>query len=413
MKKIIFLIIIFSVYSVSFSQEIAPPNHIKSIVFKGSNNPDSQFPIIELGESFLLEFDDLNANESDYYYNITHCDYHWNPSNLLKSEYLDGLDDQLITNFTNSYNTLQPYTNYKLSLPNELTSFKLSGNYLLTITDSSGNTIFTRRFIVYNNNVLVAMQIKRSQDLAYFDEKQNVQFSIKDPNAFLQNPQNSVKISILQNYRWDNAKTDISPQYYLGNELVYKYNTDKTSFWAGNEYLYFQNKDIRVPNYGVYRVELEKLYNDYLFTNTSRANLPYTYNPDINGNFLIETNQGNPSDEADYIWIHFSLELNNPKLWNKEIYVYGKFSNNQLTETYQLNYNEQQGKYYGKVLLKQGFYNYKFAIKDSKGSNFNTIGGNFYQTENQYTVIVYYRSPGGIYDQVIGIGNLASTNVTQ
>ncbi len=42
-------------------------------------------------------------------------------------------------------------------------------------------------------------------------------------------------------------------------------------------------------------------------------------------------------------------------------------------------------KYIAKIYLKQGFYNYIIATKDSSGNlNFGEINGSFWQTENLY-----------------------------
>ncbi|WGU68091.1 DUF5103 domain-containing protein [Capnocytophaga canimorsus] len=182
---------------------------------------------------------------------------------------------------------------------------------------------------------------------------------------------------------------------------------------GGNEFLYFENKDIRTPSSGVYRVEQTESFHHYLFTSISRANRVYTYNPDINGNFIVATIHGeNPHDNADYTWVHFSLE-GLPEFWSKSVYVYGKFSNYQLSDAYKLSYDESAGVFHGKVLLKQGFYNYNFAVKSADRVDFNGIGGNFQQTENDYTVIVYYRAPGTLYDQAIGVGGASSVNITR
>ena len=80
---------------------------------------------------------------------------------------------------------------------------------------------------------------------------------------------------------------------------------------------------------------------------------------------------------------------------------------------YQLHYDAEKDIYRGKVYLKQGFYNYKFAVKRSGKEDYNSIGGNHYQTENNYTIIAYYRPVGELYDKVIGIGSLNSTQVSR
>ncbi|MEZ0131258.1 DUF5103 domain-containing protein, partial [Flavobacterium sp. LBUM151] len=42
----------------------------------------------------------------------------------------------------------------------------------------------------------------------------------------------------------------------------------------------------------------------------------------------------------------------------------------------------------------------------------NAIDGNFYQTENEYTILVYYKQSSDRYERVIGKGNANSINIT-
>ena len=72
--------------------------------------------------------------------------------------------------------------------------------------------------------------------------------------------------------------------------------------------------------------------------------------------------------------------------------------------------------YEGNFLFKQGFYNYKYVIKhdlDIK-TKFNNgeIGGNFDETENSYSIVVYYRGFGERYDRVVGFGKASSEYIT-
>lgn len=148
--------------------ETAQPSHIKTIIFK-SDIPGDQFPIIKLGEKIHLEFDDLNANEEDYYYSITHCDYDWKPSQLLKSQFLRGQDMQRITSYSNSFSTLQPYSNYKLTLPNEFTGFKVSGNYILTIHNNFEELFFLEDLSYILIKSQLAPEVKRTRMLQYIN----------------------------------------------------------------------------------------------------------------------------------------------------------------------------------------------------------------------------------------------------
>lgn len=410
--KYFLLLFFFTTFVFSQIVEVNPPNYIKTIGFKGSTN-ESQLPILKLGEPLLLEFDVLTGTEPDFYYVIEHFNYDWTPSNLVKSEYLRGFDNQRIQDYKNSFNTYQIYSHYMLRIPNEQTrALLVTGNYLLSIFNDDDELVFSRRFMIYEDLVNVGVAIKRSRDVKDIDKKQSVDIVINSRNINFNNPLENVKSLIIQNNNLNTAIANVKPQYTLGNQLIYKY-TSETSFWGGNEYLYFENKDVRAANVGVQFIDLKEIYHNYLFVNTPRADRLYTYNPDINGNFLITAiDARDVSIEADYTMIHFALQ--HPELTDgSSIYVYGNFNNYALEPDNELRFNSESGLYECAFRLKQGFYNYKYVMTDKNGNlNEGAISGDFYQTENNYKVLVYYRDLGARYDRLIGLGEGSSVNIS-
>ncbi|CAH8283825.1 uncharacterized protein DUF5103 [Mariniflexile fucanivorans] len=410
--KYSFLFLIIPLLCFSQVKEVDPPSFIKTINFKG-NTAETQLPILKLGEYVVLEFDALNGNEDDYYYKIDHYNYDWTPSILVKSEYMDGFDNQRIRNYENSFNTHQIFSHYKLTVPNEQTKrLKVSGNYLLSVFNNYDELVFSRKFMIYEDQTTVGVSIKRARDIQFIEEKQRVEIIITSNNTQINNPTQTVKTVIVQNNNLNTALYNLKPQYTLGNQLIYRYDNE-TSFWGGNEYLFFENKDVRAANTGIRAIDLQELYHNYLFTNVERATKPYTYNPDINGNYVITVlDAEDPSIEADYVWIHFSLQPTEA-LINKNIHVYGNFNNYVIDESTKLVYDERNNVLRNAILLKQGFYNYKFVIVNKNGSlDEGAISGNFYQTENNYKVIVYYRDLGARYDKIIGLGEGSSVNIS-
>ncbi|GAA4812727.1 DUF5103 domain-containing protein [Litoribaculum gwangyangense] len=411
LKQILFFVFI-PVLVFSQVEEQNPPDYIKTINFKG-NTPETQLPILKLGEYVVLEFDALNGLEEDYYYKIEHFNFDWTPSVLMKSEFLDGFDNQRIRNYENSYNTYQIYSHYELTIPNEFTkALRVSGNYILFIYNYDDELVFSRKFMIYEDLVDVGVTLKRARDIQFIEEKQRVELVISSNKIQLNNPIQTVKALIVQNNNLKTAISNVAPQYTIGNQLIYKYDIE-TSFWGGNEYFYFENKDIRAANTGIQYIDLQDLYHNYLFTNIPRANRPYTYNPDINGNYVIlNIDAEDVSIEADYVWVHFSLQ-GNESLIGKNIHVYGNFNNYTTDESTKMTYDEKNQIFRNTMLLKQGFYNYKYVTVNKDNTiNEGYIGGNFYQTENNYKVLVYYRDLGARYDRIIGLGEGTSVNIS-
>ena len=360
--------------------------------------------IVPLGTVLELSFDDLDADSKDYQYKIEHMTHDWKSSRLLSSQYIDGFDQNTIINVTNSFNTFQSYTHYSVRIPNVNTVITKSGNYLLSVLNDYDEVVFTRRFVLYENAAIAGVAVSRSRDTKTLNTQQTVQFSINHPNFAINNPQQEINVVILKNNNWNEIITGLQPTFFKPNQLLYTY-TNKTNFWGGNEYLNFDTKIIRNNSLNVVKVEKKELFHHYLYPYTYNPFVTYRFNPDINGQFIIRTIEANDSKtEADYAMMHFSVLADEP-FQGKAVYIYGAFNDFKIEAENRLTYNVDTASYQGNILLKQGFYNYTFAtVDENKNINTNEITGSFFQTENEYTVIVYYKPFGSLYDRVIAIG---------
>lgn len=411
-RKIIYLFLLLSVQLFAQkSNEVAPPYYIKSVSI--NTGAESLYPMFRLGDSFNLEFDDLMAQSSNYYYKIKHYNADWTPSNLQITEYLGGFDNIMINNFQNSFNTLQSYTHYKLTLPNRNTRILISGNYMIEILDDDGDLMFSRRVIVYEEEVQVAVRVNRTRNNETIDSKQNVGITIDYNVEAYNNPSRNFKIAILQNGRFDTAITNVPPQYTLGNQFIYNYDNE-TQFYGGNEFLYFDNSDIKQPNNTIVKVESTDIYSSYLYPLAPRGLRQYSYYQDINGAFYPRNRfRDDAAVDADYAWVYFNLPTE--EYIGKDVYVVGMVDNYLLSDSNKLVYDSTEKAYKKAMLLKQGFTSYLFCLVDSNTNKIdfeNAIDGNYYQTENDYQVIVYYRGVIDRSDRVIGFGTARSLNIT-
>jgi hypothetical protein len=324
-----------------------------------------------------------------------------------------GFDNQRIIDYTNSYNALQLYSHYRIQFPNRNTQLLVSGNYMIKIADENGDIVFSRKFIMYENIVTVPLQVKRARNIADVNYKHNLEFSVKSTTITFQSPLANVKVMLLQNGKLNSPITNIKPMFTIGNDLIYKYDTE-TQFWAGNEFRNFENKDIRAAANNVARIDSQGgVYNSYLYTDEARAREPYSFNPDYNGNFLINSlNVENIEIEADYAWVYFTLSA--PSFYEKkDIYVNGMFNNYAMNEESKMDYNAEKGVFEKAIMIKQGFTNYQYVVADKAGKidQANAIDGNFFQTEDNYFALIYYKENNQRYDRIIGKAVASSNDI--
>lgn len=361
-------------------------------------------PFIELNNGKIkVRFDDLSDEIKDYYFTVIHCDYYWNPSDLDRSDYMTGFFENTIPESEGSFNTQMDYIHYQFTFPNDMTGISISGNYLLVVYEDGDmeNLVLTRRFVVFEQFVYVNTHVKEATTIADSRYKQEVDVKVKFPEYPIDNPYSDFHIAILQNNRWDNAITDLQPRFVKSGELDYDYNEENV-FDAGNEFREFSLSNLQVVSNQVAKIDLnDGRWVAYLRTDPSRSYKLYTTNKDINGNFYIVNTDGFEQHvEEDYVWVRFALKHD---YISDKIYIFGKLSDWKCQEEFEMKYDVEKKLYVGVVLLKQGYYNYQYAVRNNNQTDVTQVEGNHFETENSYTVIAYNTDFVAGYDRVVGI----------
>lgn len=384
--------------------------HIKSIKFHHQGLFTSE-PIIDLnsGGQLELSFDDVLGGDIPYTYKIVHCDKDWNLSDLNDTEYIDGFNDERVERWYYSSGTRLDYTHYKLSLPNDDINWLISGNYLLIVTDKDADVVaFTRRFMVVEPKVSVAAEVRRPIPTSLIGTHQQIRFNINNKNFDIINPQREIYVTILQNGRWDNAITGIQPRFVNGFDINFDF-TDQLIFPGGKEFRFADVRSLRYAGPGVHSIERRVDGFDVLMNlDKSRQNRTYFDYNDLDGDFIIETlDRADPDLESEYVNVHFGLLDNNPPI-NGDVYVVGKFSDWRCQNEYKMSYNVKNQGYYGKALLKQGYYDYEYVVKDGDNVDYDFYEGSLFKTTNDYLILVYYRAFSERYDRLIAAYSLRS-----
>lgn len=366
------------------------------------------YPIVDLNSNaqMLLSFDDLDGDVKDYVYTIVHCDRDWTPSGLSEMEYLDGFTDETIDNYNNSFNTRVFYTHYELGLPNENLTWTKSGNYLLKVYEDEDEKrlAITRRFMVVDNLLQIDPEAVGPNQVTKRNTHQEIDFKVYDKKSIVRTPRSEIKATVLQNGRWDSAIQDLEPMFVRGTEIDFDYQ-NKVIFPAGNEFRYV---DLRSLVYLTENVKDIVVYEDgydvTLLKDSKRIRQPYLSYLDANGQFTVEVRDKVQDLDlrADYADVLFTLE-SPAEMEGADVYLFGAITDWKLKEEYKLVYNDLVGSYVIKTPLKQGYINYAYAVlpKNSKTPEFHITEGDFYETENNYTILIYYRSLGTRYDQLI------------
>lgn len=378
-------------------------------------NDDYRLPtIIKLGSDDYIDisFDQLSHDYHRYQYILSHCDANWERSNLSDFDFLDGFNNNYIEDAETSMNTMVPYTHYRFTLPNEYVRLTISGNYMIEIFDEDdmSKPVLKTYFRVAENQVSISASVSSDTDIDRNKSHQQVSFDINYKGYTIRNPQQEVKVHVLQNNRIDNMVSNVLPSYVSPNELRYT-NNRSLIFPAGNEYRRFEIVSTKYAGMGVESLGYyapyyhATLYPDHLRT------LNYLYDSDQNGKYLVRYNDAVDSNtEADYFFVHFALDSDH-LLTGGNVYLQGEFTYDLFNEQTQMKYNSESYMYESVQLLKQGSYNYQYLYVP-QGSTKGETGpteGNYYQTENEYLILVYHKPFGERYDRLIGVKQITFT----
>lgn len=377
------------------------------------------YPIIELGSNnqLLLSFDDLDDYFKRYTYTVEHCDANWEPSNLAEAEYVDGFLESTIDDYDFSVNTITPFVHYWLPIPNRDMRFSKSGNYLLKVYEDEDKRklVITRRFMVVEPLVQVVPNMVRTSKVHLMDTHHEIDFVVNHQNIQIRNPQVDVQAHVLQNGRWDNAITELRPIFTRPNQMIFDFQ-DKVVFPAGKEFRFLDLRSFRYASENVSNISRTREGFDIaLYKDPKRVKHAYLDIRDINGQFVTETRDD--SDNflmTDYANVLFSLST--PTEYNdSDVYILGAMTEWLLKPEFKMVYNNRVNAYVSAPLLKQGYYNYYYVeVPHATGiPDISDTEGSWFETENDYIILVYYKPFGQRYDRLLAAYNFNSRDIRQ
>ena len=406
MKKYITMLIllVFTTIVCAQKNEIYDPNISTLQVVAGDRW--LSMPVIRLNQDEVINigFDDLTHEYRRFTYTIEHCDADWTVSEgLFPSDFIEGfVEGNTIDDKEESVNTNMLYTHYALSIPNDRCRIRMGGNYRVTVYDENNDhqKIFVAHFMVLDPRMGVMMEVSSNTDIDINKSHQQVAMKLSYGSVTVTEPHEQIKSVVLQNGRWNTAVVNTPAQYIMPNGLQWLHNKELI-FEAGNEYHKFEMLDPDHPSMGVDVIRWDGTdYHVYPFVCEPQNN--YVYDEDANGAFYIRNSDNYENDRSsEYMLVHYLLKTNPIK--DSNIYIDGRWTNEQLTPDFQMTYNEESGYYEAVIQQKLGYYNYHFIVVHDNGTIRQLPSdGNFYQTENKYQCLIYYRGKQDRTDILVG-----------
>lgn len=355
----------------------------------------------------VLTFDELQPDFQQYQARIIHCNWNWEQSRITSLQYLYDFNEFPLTDYEFSANTRIPYVHYRFTLP----KVKIPGNYVLAVyrNNNPADVVLTRRFMVYDTRAVIAPELVLPAGAEARRENQQINFTLQYGNMTnMVDPASQVKVVIRQNQRWDNAILGLRPTSIREGlqELEYDLFDQTNQFKGGNEFRFFDLRMVRARGQNVGSVQRDSTgIHAFLVPNEPRGNKAYSQIKDLNGRYyLTNVEHPQPAVTSEYVYTHFLLETDGPLA--SPVYVAGAFSNYNPVEPYLMRYDAEAGGYLADLLLKQGWYNYLFLLKNEEEKY--KLEGSFAETENLYEIIIYYRPMGELYDTIIGYTEFSS-----
>jgi len=392
-------------------------SNIKTVKLNRFGDPLS-YPVLALNSSDLLElnYDDLDGGVKSYYYTLTLCNADWTPAQLSYFDYVKGYSQVRINTYRNSSISLTRYTHYQATLPDRNCQPIKSGNYLLKVflNGDTSQLAFTKRFLVVDNKLSVAIQVTQPFNQEYFQTHHRFQVQVDTRNFDVRYPQQQIRVEILQNYRWDSKLTLTMPTFTRQDLLQYS-NENEMLMPAGKEYRWLNLRSFRLLGDRISKQQnTDSSFSLFVKEDQSRLPKQYFFYKDNNGLFINETIETiNPLWNADYAKVHFSYRPTNslPREAG-ELVVFGELTNYGKDPEATLVYNPQKGLYETDLFLKQGYYDYQYALKEMKSGsirfNSSSTEQDAWETENVYLVLVYFRPLGGRYDELVSVRQVSS-----
>lgn len=352
---------------------------------------EGSLPLLSIasGNRMSLRFDlieDRGRPLSVYFY---HADRNWR-RDLAPAEFLGSFHRDDLLDYQQSAATDVDYYHYHYQFPNESIQFRVSGNYILRVTEQGmeDDVLFERPFFVAEQSVPAELSTEYLLGGGRGFSSTQPFLLFTPPSSASANP-NDYSACFIRNGRFDDARCSTrssliqapSVQFYLPPDLSFQpevadFFLDLGTLQVGGsiERIDFTTSPIRVV------MEPDQV----AFGSMGLEPLQFAQ-PVVQS---AVRDRANPALGAEYVEVEFNLEPPDGLPYSQDVYVIGAFNNWEAERNSRLEWDSGNRRYVATMLIKQGTYEYTYTSRDQRlRASMNRSAP---RPESAYQAFVYY-----------------------
>lgn len=330
-----------------------------------------------------------------------HANREWE-RDLSAGEFMDSFQYEDVLDYRPSLGTIIPYVHYEYAFPSRSISFKISGNYVLQVSEQGRDdqVLFERRFFVSEQALPLEMTV--DEVMVAGSRGNAIQPYVRfNPNRFSSNAFDFTACFV-RNGELDaikceeQASMDVLPNmvFYLQPEQAFRPK-------AANYFL--DLTDLRVG----YRIERVNRQDEPWLIQIEPDNARFPGSqlaPSLFGNSVLRSSNTyltEPDIRAEYVNAQLTIQPSDRNPIGEAVFLQGSFSNWRPIELRADQWNADVGGYQISVLLKQGHHEYTFTSSNSLFKRSMELG--LPQLANRYYSFVYFRDTFSQTDRLLAV----------
>ncbi len=367
-------------------------------------NDEQRFPVTSLqsGKPLTLEFDLMEQEGrplSIYFY---HANRHWE-RDLSPSQILESYQDDKLVEYRASQGTVVPYVHYQYRLPNDDIRFRISGNYVLRVTERGrpDSVLFERPFFLTDEQG--RLQVGATSVRVPGQRQQSVRPVVQfDPPRALRGDPFQYAVCFVRNGRLPDARCQDQPRLAQQPELKFELDRDRAF----------------APVTADYTVDLGNLRSASKIERTDRSVTPFhvLLEPDyarftdqnakatLDGQIVVRQalrGRSDPALAAEYVRTTFAFVPPQEQPLRGGVNLTGSFSGIDADRGMKMSWQPLRERYEGEVLLKQGRYQYYYESRDPRLREQRQQSPS--RLQDSYLTFVYYEDPSRGTDRLLRV----------